>query len=270
MHALSQRDLRLLTAKVLGIPVSQLAVHCPAFLTPAQQAELDDMVRRRFDHEPLARILGDAEFWSLLFELSPETLEPRPDSEALVEAALRYVPQGAFRVLDLGTGSGCLLIALLHERADGSGTGVDRSLGAVVTARNNARRHHVADRAAFVVSDWCGALKGAFDLVISNPPYIASAIINHLEPDVRDHDPHLALNGGEDGFQAYRAIFASLKDVLKKDGFAFFEIGYDQGTSIPNLARQAGFQVVELIHDLAQNPRVVVLQRRETLDGAAE
>jgi release factor glutamine methyltransferase len=263
MSPLPSREMRILTAKVLGIPLSHLASECAAFLTPSKQNELDAVIKRRLNHEPLSRILGEAEFWSLPFEVSKDTLEPRPDSETLVEAALKYAPypDAHLKILDLGTGSGCLLIALLHERQKAFGIGVDRSMGALQTARRNAKLNHVADRAYFLQGDWAASINAEFDLVISNPPYISTSVVETLQPEVINHDPRLALDGGADGLNAYRTIFQNLGKLLKKTGYGLVEIGYDQGVSVPALAREYGLVVLDVINDLAHHPRVVLLQR---------
>ncbi|KMO27620.1 SAM-dependent methyltransferase, partial [Methylobacterium tarhaniae] len=170
--------------------------------------------------EPVARIIGAWEFWGLPFGLSSDTLVPRPDTETLVEAALGLGlgPDAPHRLADLGTGSGCILVALLTEWPQAVGLGIDRSPGACVTARANAARNGVADRAAFAVGDWASALSGPFDVVVANPPYIASEVIAGLSGEVRDHDPRLALDGGADGLDAYRTILAQVPRLLAPGG----------------------------------------------------
>jgi release factor glutamine methyltransferase len=205
----------------------------------------------------VARILGQREFWGLPFALSPETLVPRPDTETVVETALSLAREGTAprRILDLGTGSGCLLVALLHECPTAFGIGVDREPAALATARRNAEANGVGARARFVAGDWAAPLRGPFDLVVSNPPYIASAVIGGLDPDVRDHDPRLALDGGPDGLEAYRRIIGEAGRLLVPGGALVLEIGYDQAAAVRALGVEAGLEFVRLAHDLSNNPR---------------
>lgn len=218
----------------------------------------DDAVRRRLSGEPLARMIGTQEFWSLEFELSPDTLEPRADTETLVEAALRrFKDHPPRRILDIGTGTGCILISLLHEWPQAQGVGTDLAAGAVETARRNAERLGVAGRARFVQTDWAAGIDGVFDLIVSNPPYISREVIANLAPEVRNHDPILALDGGEDGLDAYKIILTEIKRVLAPGGWFFLEIGYDQSDSVPRLVENIGSTPERIIPDLGGNPRVV-------------
>ena len=255
-------DARLLLLEALRIDAVEIAVRPDAPLGAAGAARLAGFARRRVAREPVGRILGRREFWSLPFELSPDTLEPRPDTETVVETALSLVPdrQAPLRILDLGTGSGCLLVALLHELPRATGLGVDRSPGALATARRNASRNGVAERAGFVASNWTGALRGRFDLVVSNPPYIASCDLAGLAPEVRRHDPMAALDGGDDGLCAYRVILAGLRDCLAKGGTLVVEIDRTQEQGIASLAKAEELEVIKIAQDLAGNPRVVALR----------
>lgn len=221
-------------------------------------AALESDLRQVAAGVPLSRIYGEREFWGLNFTLSPETLDPRPDTEILIEAALkRFKDHPPATILDLGTGSGCILITLLKEFPKARGIGIDRSYGALMTARRNAEAHNVADRAGFFCGDWAAAVNDRFDLVVSNPPYIANPALNHLPENVRNHDPILALDGGQDGLQAYRQIFLQLPNLLKPAGAALFEIGFDQAASLSRLSEESRF-LVEAIHpDLAGHPRVL-------------
>ena len=189
-------------------------------LTGEEVSRLDAWTARRLAREPVARILGEREFWGLPFELTTETLVPRPDTETIVETALSLFPDrhAPLRLVDLGTGSGCLLVALLHEWPQAIGVGIDRSPDAVRTARSNARRNGVGSRSLFVVSDWASAIGGGVDLIVSNPPYIASDVVESLDLDVREHDPRLALDGGADGLDAYRIILAEARPLLSAEG----------------------------------------------------
>ena len=204
-------DARVLLLAALDIGASELA-HPPGrkASTGEEASRLGAWTARRLAREPVARILGEREFWGLPFELTAETLVPRPDTETIVETALSLFPDrhAPLRLVDLGTGSGCLLVALLHELPQAIGVGIDRSPDAVRTARSNARRNGVGSRSLFVVSDWASAIGGGVDLIVSNPPYIASDVVESLDLDVREHDPRLALDGGADGLDAYRIILA--------------------------------------------------------------
>ena len=218
---------------------------------------LEALAARRAAREPLSRIVGRREFWSRSFWLAPETFDPRPDSETAVEAALAALPR--FRtVLDLGTGSGCLLAALLAERPGAWGLGIDRSPGACRAARRNL----AGLPAAVAAGDWGSAAAGRFDLVVSNPPYIPSADIAALMPEVRDHDPRLALDGGADGLDAYRAILRDLQRLLAPGGAAVLELGCGQAEAVAALAGAQGFRVQDIRADLGGIPRAMALRSR--------
>jgi len=218
-------------------------------------------LNRRIAGEPLSRILGHQEFWSLRFDLSPDTLDPRQDTETLVEAALeRFTGNPPRRILDIGTGTGCILISLLHEWPETIGVGTDISAGAIETARKNAVRNGVAERTEFVQTSWAANITGKFDLILSNPPYIPSEVIPNLATNVKEFDPILALDGGVDGLDAYRAILTEMKNLLSPGGFALFEIGYDQATSMPRLVEEYGATLSRLVPDLTGIPRVVECQ----------
>jgi release factor glutamine methyltransferase len=255
-----RRRARRLVAAALGLSLAELFAHPERALDAAEQKKIAVMLTRARAHEPLTRILGRREFWGLEFALSPDTLDPRPETETMVEAVLARRPdrRQAHRILDLGTGSGCLLLALLSEFPNASGIGVDLAPGAAAAARHNSEALGLAGRARFVVGDWGAALAGAFDIVVANPPYIASAAIPGLPPDVREHDPHRALDGGADGLAAYRAIAAGLAGLLASGGLFAAEIGSDQAESVTALLTGAGLQVEAVLPDLAGLPRCVV------------
>jgi release factor glutamine methyltransferase len=259
-------DARVLLLGALDISATEFALRPDKDIGEEGSARLRDFAARRLAGEPVFRILGEREFWGLPFRLSPGTLSPRPDSETLVAAALDHLPPGPRRVLDLGCGSGCLLVALLHEREHVFGIGVDRSRNAAATARGNAARNGVEDRSAFLVADWADALTGPFDAVISNPPYIPTAEIPALAREVREHDPLAALDGGEDGLEAYRAIVAQAPRLLAPRALLAFEIGATQAAAVVALGEAAGLTHVETRRDLADLDRVVVL-RNEKGDG---
>jgi release factor glutamine methyltransferase len=230
-------------------------------LAPDAAARFGAYVERRLEGEPVSRIVGVREFYGRPFRIDASTLDPRPDTETLVEAALGLVDREApLNILDLGTGSGCILITLLAELPRASGVGVDVSLGALELARANAQILGVGDRAAFLASDWLEAVEGSFDLVVANPPYLSAADMAALSPEVRDHDPAPALDGGPDGLSAYRRIVPGLRKALRPGGFALFESGPDQAQSVSRLLAEAGLDVGEGQHlwrDLAGRPCVV-------------
>jgi release factor glutamine methyltransferase len=250
-------EARLLARQVLGCDMTTLIGRPERPITPADARRLDAAVRRRSRGEPLAYILGEREFWSLSLRVSPATLIPRPDTETVVEAALRVTADhgGSLRILDLGTGSGCILLALLSERRQAWGVGVDLSADALGIARDNAQRLGLAGRAAFVRADWAAGIAGPFDLVVANPPYIADSEWDTLPTDVRAFEPSLALRGGEDGLDAYRRILPTLSQLLTPDGAALFEVGGATATGLPRLAAEMGLQVIEISTDLAGRQR---------------
>ena len=262
----AQRDARLLMLDAAGLQHPDLIRAPREKLGGLVAAKLAGHVRRRLTREPVARILGEWEFWSLPFTLTPATLVPRPDSETVVAAALIALKerrQGGHgvRVLDLGTGSGCLLVALLHEMPGAMGVGADVSPEALETARFNALRNKVGDRAEFVLSDWAQEIRGRFDCIVSNPPYIADAVIDGLEVEVRMHDPRVALSGGPDGLAAYRAIADALPSLMNPGAGVALEIGSDQAISVAELYSSRGYLVEGPFADFGARPRVIVLRR---------
>lgn len=250
-------DARLLAAHVLGCEVSVLIGHPERPIDPAAAARFEAAVGRRLAHEPLAYILGEKEFWSLPLRVTRDTLIPRPETETMVEAALAWCRQGgvATRIVDLGTGSGCLLLALLAELPAAWGVGVDRSEPALAVARDNAERFGVADRASFVCADWGTALAGEFDLIVCNPPYIADVEWSELAPDIREFEPPRALRAGADGLAAYRAILTDLPRLVASNGAAFIEIGGPSAHAVSRLAAGAGMKCAATVTDLAGRPR---------------
>jgi release factor glutamine methyltransferase len=251
-----------LLTEALDIGTAELAARPQAPLGPNAAARLQEFARRRLAREPVGRILGRREFWGLPFDLSPATLEPRPDSETVVETALALVAdrQAPLRILDLGTGTGCLLVALLHELPRATGLGLDLSLEALRTACHNAIRNGVGPRAAFAASDWTAAVRGPFDLVVSNPPYVASAEVARLPPEVGRYDPAAALDGGADGLAAYAAIFAQAAKLLTPSGALVVEIGSTQEAGVRRLAAAASLRITEVKFDLGGHARAVVLR----------
>lgn len=252
-------DARLLAIAALGLDRVGLHIHRDRRLTPAEIAEIDWLGQRREAREPVSRIVGHREFWSLDFALSPATLDPRPDSETLVQAALERFPDRGrpLTIVDLGTGSGCLLIALLTELPAARGIGVDASDAAAAMARRNADRLGVVGRADFVVSDWASALAVEADLVVSNPPYIARPDMAGLAPEVTRFDPDTALLGGDDGLDAYRDLAPVLPALLGPGGSAILEVGDGQAEPVRGLLADAGLVELDAIADLAGVKRCI-------------
>jgi release factor glutamine methyltransferase len=257
----ARREARLLVATALATDLSGIVGYPERRLDAAETARLAELVARRESREPAARLLGRREFWSLDFALSPATLIPRPDSESVIEAALAEIPDRAapLRLLDLGTGTGCLLLALLSELPAATGIGVDIAAAAAATAQGNAAALGLANRAGFVVGSWGAALGGTFDVIVSNPPYIASAAIAALEPEVARHEPRAALDGGPDGLAAYRALAAALPRLLAADGLVFLELGAGQADAVAALMNEVGLHRRALRRDLAGIARCLVL-----------
>ena len=256
-------DARLLLLTALGIPATDPR-HASGYAPDAEESEtLASFTRRRLNHEPVARIVGIREFWGLPFRLSPETLVPRPDTETVVETALDLLPdrQAPLRIVDFGTGSGCILVALLHELPRATGLGIDLSPGALATARTNADENGVGGRCHFALSRWADAVSGPFDLIVSNPPYIASGVIPTLDEEVREHDPRLALDGGPDGLEPYRILLSEAGRLLAPGGLLAVEIGYDQAEELRSLAGSHGLEILRIAHDLSGNPRCVAMRR---------
>ncbi|MBR0800038.1 peptide chain release factor N(5)-glutamine methyltransferase [Bradyrhizobium jicamae] len=241
----AEADARLLTGAALGLDLTGLIKAASRLLSTSESGQLESLARRRLAGEPVARILGMKEFWGLPLKLSAATLVPRPDTETVVERALELLrADGALdrplRLADLGTGSGAILLALLSELPHAQGFGTDISEQALETARDNAARLGLAGRAIFIRCDFASGLDGAFDLIVSNPPYIRSADIAELATEVRDHDPPAALDGGADGLDAYRALISHSAGLLVSNGFLVVEAGAGQSEDIEALMTAAG------------------------------
>ena len=250
----------LMLAAVTGRARASLIADGLGQLTAEQERRLEDMTRRRRAREPMAYILGEKEFWSLPFQVSPAALIPRPETETVIEAALAQVPDrgASLRILDLGTGSGCLLLALLSELPRATGLGVDVSPEALELAWSNAERLKLAARACFVQASWGEGLAGAFDLIVGNPPYVGAAELASLEPEVREFEPRRALLAGPDGLEAYRALIPDCARLLAAGGALALEIGQGQGDAVAALLARHGLQVVERRPDLAGIERCLV------------
>jgi release factor glutamine methyltransferase len=222
-------------------------------------AALDAMIDRRVRREPVSRILGKKGFWKIMLNVTPDVLSPRPDTETLLDVIVRaFPPQRAFEMIDLGTGSGAILLATLMERAGARGVGTDISTEAIAVARENAANLDLNGRCTFIRTDWAaGFAEDSFDLVVSNPPYIPTGDIPGLDPEVREHDPHLALDGGPDGLQPYRDLAPEIARILRPEGVFAVEIGWDQGAEVKALFEAAGFTGVKVVKDLGDRDRVV-------------
>jgi release factor glutamine methyltransferase len=259
----AELDARMLVSHALDLDLTGLIKQAARLLTAAEATRIEAAAGRRLTGEPVARILGRKEFWGMPLQLSSATLVPRPDTETVVEMALemlRAVPilGQRIKIADIGTGTGAILLALLSELPGAYGVGADISLPALTTARTNATNLGFADRCGFVACDYVSALRGPFDLIVSNPPYIRSAEIAGLAAEVRDHDPTCALDGGVDGLAAYRTLIPQASDILAPGGALVVEVGHDQSGQVERLMTAAG-----LIHDrppkadLAGIPRAV-------------
>ena len=270
-------DARLLLEAACGTDVQTLLAHPERRVSQEEEALYRSFLERRRKREPLAYILGHQEFMGLDFSVSPSVLIPNQDTETLAEEALRGLKAGD-RILDLCTGSGCILLSLLHYCPGASGTGTDLSAAALSVARENGLRLGMAERASWMRGDLFEALNnteaealgepdpaGPFDLIVSNPPYIRTEVIKTLEPEVKSAEPYMALDGGKDGLDFYRRIAREAPAYLKKGGRLLLEIGFDQGQAVPDLLSGRGFTDVRVIKDYADNARVVSAYLPETL-----
>jgi len=252
-------EARLILQQKAGIAWSDLIASGDLALSEDEYKTILNVIEERKAGKPLSKILGCQEFWGMTLAVNEHVLDPRPDSEVLIEKALEifrgHPPQN---ILDLGTGSGCLILALLKEWPQSRAVAVDQSPEALTIAQQNAENHGLQERIRFVRSSWLEAVEeDSFDLIVSNPPYIRSDVIPTLSPEVQNHDPILALDGGEDGLKCYKDIFSQINHRIKKPVRMLFEIGFDQGEDVMRLSEESRFTVNGLYHDLAGNPRVV-------------
>lgn len=259
-------DARLLVQHALNLSHEDLLMQADRALADGESAKIDGLAKRRLAREPVSRIVGMRAFWKADYIVTPATLDPRADSETIIEGALAHAQPGkgeaALRVLDLGTGTGCLLISLLQEWPNAIGVGVDISADAAEVAKRNAEAIGVSSRAHILAQDWVDYMPDAlFDVVISNPPYIDHSEAESLSPEVINHDPHVALFAGGNGLDAYRAILQHLDRWLKPGGWLIVETGYRQAEQVAQMMRGAGLEVVETRMDLGGHPRVVVAKK---------
>jgi release factor glutamine methyltransferase len=255
-----RRIARRLVGSALGFAPAELLGHPERVLDKAHIEQVRQILGRTVECEPLSRILGRREFWGLEFVLSADTLDPRPETETVVEVVLRRIPErGApLRFLDLGTGTGCILLALLSEFQGAIGYGVDVAAGAAMTARANAAALGMAERACFVVGDWGSAILGRFDVIVANPPYIARSMLGDLPREVALYDPPRALDGGTDGLDTYRAIAPDLRRLLQPRGLFVCEIGLGQASAVAAILQASGLAIEGREHDLAGVARCLV------------
>ncbi|RCK21867.1 modification methylase HemK [Thalassospira profundimaris] len=263
----ARMDVRILLARAAGVDGGRISAWPEDEVAADKEALFRDMIARRSGHEPVGRILGERDFWRHTFKLAPETLEPRPDSETLVEWAIDFVEDNdAPRIVDFGTGTGCLLLSTIGDLPGSSGIGLDISEGAVACARENARALDLDGQVEFRVSDWDSALDDreradGFDLVISNPPYITRDEMETLSPEVQKFDPRIALTDEGDGLAAYRVLSQVAFDLAKPGGFVIFEIGRGQEKDVGQLLVEAGFVGVEYREDLGGIVRCVAAKK---------
>lgn len=255
-------DARALLGHALELDRAQLISQSHRILEAREIEVASALAARRLKREPVARIVGRKEFWDQMLQVTPDVLVPRPETETLVEAALDFVVRGGLRmeklrILDIGTGSGALLLALLGELPNATGIGTDISAGALEVARGNAERNGLAARSSFVECNIGEGVQGLFDLIVSNPPYIPRGDIAALLPEVRDYDPVVALDGGADGLDAYRAIATEARRLLAPGGRLIVELGMGQEPAVRALFTKAGFSVGEARRDLAGIPRAL-------------
>jgi release factor glutamine methyltransferase len=248
------RDARVLLAHALGVMADRLTLHLADEMTEPQARSYEEALVRRTRHQPVAQITGRRLFWGLEFRVTPDTLDPRPETETLVAEALT---QPFLKLLDLGTGTGCILLSCLRHMPMARGVGVDVSPAALAVAAGNAVDLGLEGRARFQQSDWFSAVEGRFDLIVSNPPYIAADEMGSLAPDVRDWEPHLALTPGGDGLDAYRAIARGAGARLLPGGRLLVEIGPTQGLAVAEMLAAAGLDTVRVLPDMDGRDRVV-------------
>lgn len=259
----AQLDARLLAAKAFGCAPADVLWHEGDRMSSQATKRLSGYLARRIGGEPMAYILGQRSFWKNEFTVTRDTLIPRPDSETLISAVLERITDrtAPYRFLDLGTGSGCLLLSLLREYPAATGIGVDISAAAVSVAIKNEQRLNLQDRAGFLVSNWFSKVDGTFDIVVANPPYIVDKHIDDLEPDIRDFEPRRALAGGGDGLTSYRDIAVSLPDCLKRDALVAIEVGAGQSGDVCEIFGAKGFRIDGVFQDLGRRDRCILMRR---------
>ncbi len=259
-------DARLLIGEVIGFSLTDFVLNGARPLQADEMHRIDALIARRESGEPVHRILGHREFYGLDFLLSQGTLEPRPDTEVLVNAALPYVRaavqrKDAARILDMGIGTGAICLSLLHAVPEATGVGSDISQDAIATARGNAERLGLAERFETIESDWFEHISGRFDIILSNPPYIRTDVIDTLDREVREFDPFIALDGGVDGLLPYRVIAEKAVDFLESGGVVGVEIGYDQMADVTAIFASKGYECANRVKDYGGHDRILIFRR---------
>lgn len=254
---------RILLCEILNCTRSDLILNAEWLISEDEQAHYKELISRRLQGEPIAKIRGRKEFWGLSFKVTTDTLDPRPDTETLIEAVLDYVENGqkSSRILDLGAGTGCLLLTLLHELKTSAGVAVDISEKALSVAKMNAAELGLENRAEFILSDWGEKIDGHFDIIVSNPPYITEAEYEDLSVEVRNFDPYLALVSGSDGLECYRKIAPLIDKHLELNGFFAIEIGINQENAVASILKENNLVVLEIRKDLAGILRTIIGRR---------
>jgi release factor glutamine methyltransferase len=255
-------DARVLLINAAEISVEEFYLDQHKIIKSKQADIFKAYITRRVNREPVAKIIGNKGFWKHDFHVNSHTLDPRPDSELIIENALKFFPDktSAINILDLGTGSGCLLLSLVDEFKNSNGVAVDISQEALAIAQKNAINLALQDRVEFIQSNWFENISGMFDLIVSNPPYIPKADIEHLEKEVKEYDPYLALDGGLDGLDPYRYLAENLKKFLKIGGYAIIEFGIGQAQELKKIFNQ--YNILAIEKDLAKLERVIILERK--------
>ncbi len=255
-------EARLLAAHAWRMSAEELVFHGHE---TRDAARLEALITRRLQHEPIAHILGEKHFWRDVFAVTADVLTPRADSETMIETLLRLRPDhhAPLRIMDLGTGSGCLILSALREYPNARGVAVDQSSAALAVAKRNAEHLKLETRLEFLCSNWCSNLGGTYDVVLANPPYIPTADIAALAADVRGFEPHAALDGGADGLDCYRSIVQQLPSHLNPGAHVLFEVGQGQAAAVAALGQAAGFTKIDIVKDLAGIDRVVALAHNQ-------
>lgn len=250
----AQRDARVLIAHAVGIPADRVTLEAQMDVSAEQASVFKGFCARRIEREPVSKIVGKRQFWGRDFKVTPDVLDPRPETETLIAAALEHRFE---RLLDLGTGTGCIPITLLAEQPMAQGLAVDVSQAALEVAQENASFHEVEQRLALGISDWFSGVEGRFDLIVSNPPYITDDEMEELSREVREHDPHIALTPGGDGLEPYRVIARDVDAYLEPGGRLLVEIGWKQGAAVKGIFESAGLRDCNILSDLDGRDRVV-------------
>lgn len=249
------RDARLLLAHAARVDAARVTLIAPDDIAPEIEERYDQLISLRAVRVPVSQLIGEREFYGRAFKITSDVLDPRPETETLIEGALA---EPFSSVLDLGVGSGAIIVSLLAERTEASGVGVDLSEAACLQTAANAVLHDVQGRLQILRSDWFETVEGRFDLIVSNPPYLAEDEMRHVAPELSDHEPRLALTDEGDGLSAYRVIARDAAGYLAEEGRVLVEIGWQQGTAVQEIFHEAGWADVALLHDLGGRPRVIV------------